>query len=247
MPFNNNKIPPNLLNANAQALLTAGGKYKGIFPAPNHDSSFIGGNNLPTKVREEIVRVDQNVSDKFMIFGHFVAEQVSQTYGTSIFSADNVPTVGNTFANPSYAAVIHSTYVISPALTNELSFNYNGNRVAILPVGLVSAPSAFTFNRVFDGPNNEDRIPSILLRGSTGSRYSSGVTPWKNSANDYQLRDDVSWTKGRHQFRLGGSWMLYQKVQDWFQFTQGQFIFNGFYTGNDFADYLLGYAIGYSR
>ena len=46
---------------------------------------------------------------------------------------------------------------------------------------------------------------------------------------------------------MGGSWMLYQKTQDWFQATQGQFIFNGFYTGNDFADYLLGYAIGYSE
>jgi hypothetical protein len=247
VPFNNNKIPTSLVDANAQALLAAGGKYGGIFPAPNNGNSFIGGNNLPTKVREEIVRVDQNVSDKFIIFGHFVAEQVSQTYGTSIFSPDNVPSIGSTFGNPSYAAVIHTTYVKSPTLTNEVSFNYNGNRVTILPVGLVSAPSAFTFNRFFDGPNNEDRIPSILLRGSTGSRYSSGVTPWDNSANDYQLRDDVSWTQGRHQFKMGGSWMLYQKIQDWFQSTQGQFIFNGFYTGNDFADYLLGYAIAYSE
>ena len=249
VPFNNNKIPSNLLDANAQALLTAGGKYGGIFPAPNNGNSFIGGDNLPTNVREEIVRIDQNFNDKFTIFGHFVAEQVSQTYGTSLFSADNVPTVGNTFANPSYAAVIHSTYVISPALTNELSFNYNGNNIAELPTGLVSAPPDFKFNRFFNGPNNENRIPSILMLGSIGSRYSSGVTPWKNSANDYQLRDDVSWTRGRHQFKIGGSWMLYQKVQDWFQMTQGQFIFNGFYTGNDFADYLLGYAnaIGYSE
>jgi hypothetical protein len=247
VPFNNNKIPANLLNANAQALLTAGGKYGGIFPAPNNGNSFIGGNNSPTNVQEEIVRIDQNVSDKFTIFGHFVAEQVSQTYGTSLFSPDNVPTVGATFANPSYAAVIHSTYAISPALTNEVSFNYNGNNIAILPTGLVSAPPGFKFNRFFNGPNNENRIPSILLLGSTGSLYSSGVTPWKNSANDYQLRDDVSWTKGRHQFKIGGSWMLYQKVQDWFQPTQGQFIFNGFYTGNDFADYLLGYAINYGE
>ena len=247
VPFNNNQIPASLLSANAQALLTAGGKYGGIFPAPNNGDSFIGGNKLPTNVQEEIVRIDQNVNDKLTIFGHFVAEQVSQTYGTAIFGPDNVPSIGSNFGNPSYAAVIHGTYVHSPALINEVSFNYNGNRVAILPVGLVSAPSAFTFNRYFDGPNNEDRIPSILLRGSTGSRYSSGITPWRNSANDYQLRDDVSWTRGRHQFKIGGSWMLYQKVQDWPQATQGQFILNGFYTGNDFADYLLGYAIGYSE
>src|SRR5450755_3361625 len=247
VPFNNNKIPTSLLSANAQTLLTAGGKYGGIFPAPNNGNSFIGGNNLPTSVQEEIVRIDQNVSDKLTIFGHFVAEQVSQTYGTTIISPDNVPSIGSTFGNPSYAGVIHTIYVQSPALTNEVSFNYNGNRVAILPVGLVSAPSTFTFNRFFDGPNNEDRIPSILLRGSTGSRYGSGITPWKNSAKDYQLRDDLSWIKGGHQFKMGGSWMLYKKGQDWFQPTQGLFIFNGFYTGNDFADYLLGYAIGYSE
>jgi len=51
VPFNNNKIPTSLVDANAQALLAAGGKYGGIFPAPNNGNSFIGGNNLPTKVR----------------------------------------------------------------------------------------------------------------------------------------------------------------------------------------------------
>ena len=244
-PFNSNAIPVSLLDPNAQALLTAGGKYGGIFPAPNNGDSFIGGNNLPTSVREEIVRIDQNVSSSFTVFGHLVAEQVSQTYGTAIFSGTNVPTVGTSVGNPAYAAVLHTVYVINPTLINEASFNYNGNRFTLVPLGLVSAPADFTFNRYFDGPNNYNRIPGIFAFGSTGSRYNAGFTPWKNSANSYQLRDDVSWTKGRHQFKMGGSWMLYQKVQDWFQSTQGGFFFNGFYTGNDFADYLLGYATRY--
>ena len=243
--FTNNVIPASLLDANAQALLTAGGKYGGIFPAPTNGDSFIGGNNLPTNVREEIVRIDENVSDKFTVFGHFVADQVSQSYGETIFSGDNVPTIGTNLGNPSYAAVVHTTDVISPNLVNEISFNYNGNRVTFLPLGLVTAPSDFKFDRFFTGPNTANRIPSIYLVGSTGSNYTSGVTPWDNSANDYQFRDDVSWTKGRHQFKMGGSLMLYQKVQDWFQQTQGAFVFSGFYTGNDFADYLLGYANNY--
>jgi Carboxypeptidase regulatory-like domain len=247
VPFTNSAIAPSLLNPNAQALLTAGGKYGGIFPAPNTGDSFIGGNNLPTNVQEEIVRIDHNVGEKFTVYGHLVAEQVSQTYGTTLFSPDNVPSIGTSFGNPAYAAVIHTVDVISPTLVNELAFNYNGNRVALVPLGLVTAPPDFTFNRYFDGPNKDDRIPSILLRGATGSRYSSGVTPWKNSANGYQLRDDVSWTKARHQFRFGGSWMLFQKVQDWFQSTQGGFVFTGLYTGNDFADYLLGDATAYNE
>jgi hypothetical protein len=245
VPFSNNVIPASLLDANAQALLTAGGKYGGVFPAPTNGNSFIGGNNLPTNVREEVVRIDENVSDRFTIYGHLVAEQISQSYGTTIFSPENVPTTGTNFSNPAYAAVVHITDVISPNLVNEISFNYNGNRITLLPLGLVSAPSNFKFNRFFTGPNTANRIPSIYLVGSTGSNYTSGVTPWDNSANDYQFRDDVSWTKGRHQFKMGGSLMLYQKVQDWFQQTQGAFVFSGFYTGNDFADYLLGYANTY--
>ncbi len=245
--FNNNKIPGNLLNANAQALLTAGGKYDGIFPAANTGNLFIGGNNLPTNVREEIVRIDQNVGEKLVIFGHFVADQVSQNFGTALFSPDNVPSIGSSLSSPSYAAVVHSTYIISPMLVNESSFNYNGDRIAVLPNGLVAAPSDFVFNRYFSGPNSDNRIPSILLVGSTGARYSSGVTPWKNSANSYQVRDDVSWTRGRHQFRMGASWLLFRKVQDWFQGTQGDFVFTGLFTGNDFADYLLGYSTNYNE
>ena len=247
VPFNNNKIPASLLNANAQALLTAGGKYGGIFPAPNTGNLFIGGNNLPTNVREEIVRIDQNVGEKLVIFGHFVADHVSQNFGTALFSPDNVPSIGSTFSSPSYAAVVHTTYVISPMLVNEASFNYNGDRIAVLPIGLASTPSDFIFNRYFSGPNTDNRIPSILLVGSTGARYSSGVTPWKNSANSYQVRDDVSWTRGRHQFRMGASWLLFRKVQDWFQATQGGFVFTGLFTGNDFADYLLGYTTSYNE
>jgi hypothetical protein len=247
VPFNNNQIPTSLLNQNAQALLTAGGKYGGIFPAPNNGDSFIGGNNLPTDVREEIVRIDHNVSSKFTIFGHLVADQVSQTYGTTLFSPDNVPSVGTSVSNPSYVAVIHTTYLRSPTFVNEVSFNYDGNRFTLQPVGLVSAPSDFTFNRYFDGPNASNRIPSILLFGTIGSSYTSAFTPWHNSANDYQIRDDLSWTKSRHQLRIGGSWMLYQKNQVAFVTTQGNFIFTGQYTGNDFADFLLGYATTYNE
>jgi hypothetical protein len=245
VPFNRNKIPSSLLNANAQTLLTAGGKYGGIFPPPNNGTSFVGGDNLPTNVQEEIVRIDQIVSNRFSIYGHLVADQVTQNWGKTAYSFATVPTAGSSVVNPSYAAVVHSVHVLRPNLINEIAFNYSGNRITILPTGLVSAPNDLAFNRFFDGPNNQNRIPSILLFGSTGAAYTTNWTPWHNSANGYQIRDDISWTKGRHQLKMGGSWMLFKKTQDWFQDTQGGFLFNGFYTGNDFADYLLGYAFNY--
>ncbi len=249
-PFPNNTIPECLISPNARALLTAGGKYGGIFPQPTNGAFFQGGNNSPTTLREEIARVDHQFSSKFSIFGHWISEQISQTYGTTQWSGDNLPTIADVFGNPSYSAAVHATYVISPTLLNETAFNYNGNRIHIIPNNLVSAPTGtngFQFNRLFTGPNANNRIPQINLSQLTGAEYSANWTPWNNKADDYQIRDDLSWTKGAHQLKFGFSWALYKKVQDAFANTEGNFTFNGSFTGYDYADYLLGYAQAYSE
>ena len=240
--FPNNTIPTSLLDPNAQILLKAG-----IFPAPTSGTQFSGGNNAPTNVREEIVRIDHHFTDKFWLFGHWVDDSVAQTYGTSMWSGDNVPSAANTFGNPSYSGVIHSTYAISPTLLNELAFNYNGNRINILPLGVVAQPTGFNVPRLFAGTNALNRIPAISLGGATGTNYTLNWMPWTNKADDYQVRDDFSWTKGAHQLKFGASWALYKKVQTYFADTQGQFGFNGNYSGNDFADFLLGMANSYSE
>jgi hypothetical protein len=248
-PFPNNTIPDCMIDPNAISVLTAG-----VFPLPTDGAQFKGGNNSPTTVREEIARIDHEFTKKFSVFGHWVSEQTSQTYGTTQWSGDNVPTANDVFGNPSYSAVIHTTYVISPTLLNEAAFNYNGNRINMTPGGIYQAPSSFTFNRFFTGPNADNRIPSIDLTGTTGTNYTMNYIPWTNAANDYQIRDDVSWTRGAHQFKFGASWALYKKVQDYFANTEGNFQFSGTYTsstttpkGSDYADFLLGDASQYEE
>ena len=252
--FPQNTIPSCMISPNATALLSAG-----LFPQPNAvdangKPTFIGGNNSPTNLTEEVTRIDHNFSSKVSAFGHFVSEQVSQGFGVSQWSGANVPTVGDTFGNPSYSGVVHVTYSISPTLLNETAFNYNGNRINIVPFagsGLKSLaiPQGYdaTTSRLFSGPNNGQRIPNIDLNGSNGSHFEISSWPWHNKADDYQIRDDVSWTKGSHQLKMGGSWALYKKVQDLFGTTQGAFNFDGTFTGNDFADFLLGDAKGYNE
>jgi hypothetical protein len=248
-PFPGNTIPSCMIDPNASALLNAG-----IFPAPTSGTTFNAPATTPTNLKEEVVRIDHNFSSKFSVFGHFIAEQVSQGYSISQWSGANVPTVGDTFGNPSYSAVVHTAYTISPTLINEVAFNYNGNRINIVPLagaGLtsLSLPSDYdsTNSRLFSGPNNLNRIPNIDLTGSTGTKFEISSWPWVNKADDYQIRDDVSWTKGAHQLKMGGSWALYKKVQDLFGQTQGGFTFDGTFTGNDFADYLLGDAKQYQE
>lgn len=243
-PFPGNVIPDCLIAPNARALLAAG-----IFPTPTSGAQFIGGNKTPTNVREEVIRLDHRFNDKWSIFGHFIADQVSQTYGTTQWSSDNVPTAFDVFKNPSYQSVVRATQIIRPNLLNEVSFNYNGNRINITPQGVVTAPSDFTFNRIFaaNSTNDLNRIPSISLSGTTGTNYTTSWEPWRNTADSYQIRDDVSWTKGGHQLRFGAGWLKYLKNQDFFATTQGGFTFDGSFSGNDYADFLLGYAHQYQE
>ena len=259
-PFPGNVIPGCMINTNAAALLSAG-----IFPSTglantgtgDGQGQFRGGSGVPTSLKEEVVRIDHNFNSKFSVFGHFIAEQISQGYATAQWSGDNVPTVGDTFGNPSYSAVVHTTYTISPTLINEASFNYNGNRINIIPFaanGLTSLglPAGYdsTNSRLFTGPNNLTRIPNISLSGNSGANFQIAFMPWVNKADDYQIRDDISWSHGAHQFKFGGSWAIYKKVQDLFGTTQGAFNYtngNGTYSGNSFSDYLLGLPQNYSE
>jgi len=242
-PFTNNVIPSGLISPAATTLLTAG-----IFPATSNTGVFQGGAKSPTNVREEIARVDHAFNSKFSVFGHFVAEQATIGFLTTQWSGDTSPQVGDTMGNPSYSAVVHTTYVISPALLNEAAFNYNGNRINITPTGVVGLPSGFNPNRIFTGPAGS--IPGINLGNAPGAggEYTSNWTPWTNVANGYQLRDDVSWMKGPHQIKMGGSWALWKKAQSIFTVPQGSYDFSAAaYTGNGFSDFLLGYAGGYSE
>jgi hypothetical protein len=248
--FPGNVIPSCMVSANATSLLNAG-----IFPAPTSaNNQFTGSANAPTNLKEEIVRIDHNFSSKFSVFGHFIAEQVSQGFAISQWSGANVPTVGDTFGNPSYSAVIHTTYAVSPNLLNEIAFNYNGNRINIVPfagagLGSLAIPGDYdsTNTRFFPGPNNLNRIPNIDLNGGTGTHFEISSWPWHNKADDYNVRDDLSWTKGAHQLKFGFGWALYKKTQDLFGQTQGGFSFDGTFTGNDFADFLLGDAKQYQE
>jgi len=114
-----------------------------------------------------------------------------------------------------------------------------------LPTGYDS-----TNSRLFTGPNNLSRIPNISLGDDYKTNFQIASWPWVNKADDYQIRDDVSWTKGAHQLKIGGSWAIYKKVQDLFGTTQGAFSYSsggGTYTGNSFADYLLGLPQNYNE
>jgi len=130
--FPNNKIPAGLLNSNALSLLSAG-----LFPAANAANNlYYAVANNTTFYHEEAARVDHQFGSKVSLMGSLIWDNGTQSQAPPLWAGGTYPTAGSVMSVPSWAGVMHATYVISPNLLNEASFNVNGNNIDINDVGL---------------------------------------------------------------------------------------------------------------
>jgi hypothetical protein len=263
-PFPNNTIPASLLDPNALLF----NSLKNIPAATDQATDQVTPSavKIPTYVREDLFRIDHNINDKWQLFGHFIHDAVSQNYATVLWNSDNYPTVGSNFGNPSYSSTIKLTGSLTPNLLLEASFNYDGNKIAILPVaeggGTFATPSGWTAGTYFTGQNAMSRLPNIdLTTFSNAGNWGPGSDPWRNGAEDYNEIYGLSWTKGPHQLKFGGGYNRYTKNQINGSSTEGSYTFNdgwndktnraggstGLLTGDSYLDFLLGLSTQFSQ
>jgi hypothetical protein len=103
-PFPNNTIPHQLFDQNAILYLNSG-----IIPNPTTgDDKAIANVANPIDVRDDIVRIDHKINDKWAILGHYMHDSVSQGYGLPflgwLWASYN--TVTSNLSNPSNSAAI---------------------------------------------------------------------------------------------------------------------------------------------
>jgi len=252
LPFPNNVIPANLIDQNAVLQLNAG-----TFPKPNYNNGtqYIASIPQPTNVREDIVRIDHNFNSKYQLMGHYLHDTLAQNYFPPLWGDSTYPTVGTAMNNPSYSAVIKLTQTYSPNLLNETAFLYSGNKITLTPIqgpggGQFVKPSGWTGTSFFPDANNRmNRMPEVQLQGSPiNVTWSPSYYPWKNGYEGFQYRDDISWTKGRHQFKFGGGILHTYKNQELQYNTNGVIAFNSStFSGDSYINYLLGMASSYSQ
>jgi hypothetical protein len=250
-PFPNNTIPANLMDPNAVLEVNAG-----TFPRPNipGTSQFISSIPQPTNVREDVVRIDHNINSKLQLMGHFLHDGVTTAFYPPLWAGATYPTVGTAMGNPSYSSVIKLTQTISPTLLNETAFLYSGNKITLTPVagpgGSFVQPSGWTATSFFPSSFNDGlRMPQINLQGSPlNVNWSSSYFPWKNGYEGFEWRDDLSWTKGVHQFKFGFSYLHDYKNQQLQANTQGTASFNSSaFSGDSYVNFLLGDASSFQQ
>ena len=186
-PFPNNFIPANLLDANALLFNT----LKDMPAATNtaNDTYTPSGGHLPINVREELFRVDHNINDKWALMGHFIHDANDSVQATPEWQGDNIPTVGSNFSNPSYMAVVKLTGALKPNVLVEAALNYDGNKIAIIPVaaegGNFIKPSGWGTGTYFRGGRRCGKPPARINWTTDGRQWGPGNDPWTNGAEDY--------------------------------------------------------------
>jgi hypothetical protein len=245
-PFPGNVIPANLIDPNAALFMSTG-----AIPAPNAGTAanpeYVASPKQPTDVREDVVRIDHDVTSKMHLMGHWIHDQMSQTFIPTQWSGDSYDTVGDVFANPSWASVIKLTQTLSPSLLNETSFDVNGNTITMTPSGVYAQPSGWSATGFFSGNNADNRLPQVGFAGPLNTTYTTNYTPWHNAFLDYQIRDDLSWNRGKHGFKFGGSYMRVDKNQQLQADTQGNYSFGTDFSGDSYLNFLLGFADSYQQ
>ncbi|MGA2808630.1 MAG: carboxypeptidase-like regulatory domain-containing protein [Terracidiphilus sp.] len=258
--FPSNTIYSDLLDSNA-LLFNAS---KNLPASTNADGSYTPtGGHLPVTVREDLFRIDHNINDKWQLLGHYIHDAMDTVEATPEWQGDNYPTVGSNFSNPAYAAVVKLTGTLTPNVLLEAAFNYNGNKIAIIPVAAGGAsfvkPSGWNTGTYF-APTNDvgNRLPDIEW-STVGTTWGPGNDPWTNGAEDFAEVYGLSWTYGKHQMKFGGGYNRYTKNQVIGKDSEGDYRFDdkwiaatstvpghpeGNLTGDSYLDFLLGLANG---
>jgi hypothetical protein len=232
-PFPNNTIPHALFDSNAVLYLNSG-----ILPKANKSNGqAVSEAQTPINVRDDVLRVDHKINDKWQLMGHYMHDSVSQTSGGPELGWDwySYNTVTSVLSNPSNSAALKLSGTITPNLLVETSINYDGNIINITNSANSMMPTGWTVNTFYDltkimqGKSvGQKSLPSMNGFGDPyGTAEQMGNAPWHNAAEDYEPKVDLSYTMGKHAMKFGFSYNRYTKNQQVNGDTQGQFAFTG--------------------
>src|SRR5947208_2717284 len=212
--------------------------------------------SLPETWREELIRVDHNLTDNYRLTFRYIHDSwqtvvPSPLWGNGTTNFQNVTT---SFVGPGSSFVARLNANISPTLLNEFVASYTGDHIFLTTGGPVALPSGFTMGAIFNNGFG-GKLPAIDLSGNAayggGFGQDSGYFPWHNANPTYTYRDNMTKILGTHTFQFGAYIVFAQKNEANSPNVQGILTFDTgdptVTTGNSFADLLLGHVPIYQQ
>lgn len=241
VPFPGNVIPANLINPVGRAYLNA-------FPLPDQGGvtrNFLTERQKKSTYDDFDVRLDHQIrtSDLLFLSGSHWSDQFSDPGRIPGFQAGFG---AGTSRNKGYAARLGETHTFSPSLVNELRAGITNFRFEFLPVGFgTDQNSAIGIGGAggINGPNGLS-----LVGGGNGFyiEYLGDFGQYIIRQRSLQLSDALTYLRGAHTFKFGGSLIRRSLDQERTQVGKGFYFYRdafGFapgYTGYEVADMLIG-------
>jgi hypothetical protein len=234
-PFAGNVIPAARLNGISKKLLE-------FYPEPNNGVTGVSNNNYLSLQDREI---DKSQYTQRM---DFVQSSASSWMGRYSYAKENEITPALKLNGTKLDTRVHqiaagNTWTVSSSLVNEfrLGFNYFFNTFGRELAFERDVVKELNIPGVSLNPEEAWGIPSIGITGFSGFGDNT-EGPYTNRNRALEFSDNISWIRGRHSFKVGGTirYDMFNQVGN--QFARGNFQFQNIATGYAFADYLLGYA-----
>lgn len=257
-PYPGNQVPIN--NATVTNALSA------LIPQPNIASGALGNildswneqPTLPTHWRQELFRIDHNISDKVRASFRYIHDSWNQQYPVPLWTSGvSFPTIQTNFNNPGISMVAHLTANVTPTLLNEFVASYTTDHISTSLTGPWQRPSGFgaigLYNNGYGG-----KVPGISITGGEfggGFAEDPGYVPQGplNANPTFTFRDNVTKISGKHNVQAGFYFVDAHKNE----IPQPGYGVNGLLTfdstntavssGNAFADLLLGNISGFTQ
>ena len=161
-------------NAVGDGLNTTGLYF--VSPIRDQDNTYIG-------------RVDYQINAKHRLFARGTWDRsIDGQAPVQVFPAD--PNPGQSYVDHARSWVFGETWTVSPTITNQVSFGETNQTVSFVVNTKPTFPNSVSFFDPFYG--------NVLSDPYLGLNEQFPVVPV------YQLRDTLSWVKGKHVMQFGG-------------------------------------------
>jgi hypothetical protein len=244
LPFPGNRIPKNLYSKTATAAIS-------LWPQQNFGGPNTTANNLlvtaPDRFSDGMltVKIDHELSGKDRLSGRYSRAPHDET------TTPGLPTFEQIIPPHNQIILMNWTRIFTPALLGEFRGSFTRSEfVQRSPnTGKVGYYDQFGINNPLAGPQFEG-APSLTFTNVALTAYGDGdFNTQRDISNEFNYAGNITRTHGNHVTKAGFTLTRFQQNTPGpvSGLRRGSFNFRGDFTGQPFADFILGIPFTASR
>jgi hypothetical protein len=198
--------------------------------------------NVPNPILSDQfdIRIDHAINTKQNVFGRWTYKNIR-----SVSPSGLLLPAEQDFEHDNQIVIAHN-YAITPNLVNELRGGISsGQHGGTFPIDGPAFMQKLGLNSQQLGPFPQGGFPDFVFEPRGGIDAIVHTRPDPQLSHNFQINENLTWTKGKHTMKFGFDLRKLHLVTAWYSGSSpaddyGDFFFNGQYSGNNVADFLLG-------